>query len=313
MIWFLTTIQQGILFAATIFFIGCVTWRTLIAPDVAGTLEDGRFRLGRTQALVVRWARSSCAALILAWNMRLLVQVIAFRDPFAPIWDDISLLLFQTVWGKIWMLQGVVIALIASTLTWGLPTGNESGKPPPTQVTPAWVLLSGLTIALTSTLAMSGHAMGADSWRWIAVSADVLHTLSAGIWMGSLAVIIGASHQGPKRTASDTQAFGAQIQRFSTLALRAGLAVVLMGVVLTWTHLSSPSDLWMTGYGRVLSSKVIVVTLIFGLGFWNWRKGVPISESESGMRMIQRRGSWELILAAGVIFLTAILVHSVKP
>ena len=243
--------------------------------------------------------------------MRGVVQVVAFRDPFAPLWDDVSLLLFQTVWGTVWIGQGIVVVVLLATLWFGVrdTTGHDDST---FRISPVWWGLVLLVVSLCATLAFSGHAMGADSWRTAALTADGLHTLSAGIWIGTLAVVLlgarstTATDQGPAM-------FGAQIQRFSPLAMVGVGTLITMGAALSWTHLTTFSDLWATGYGRILSAKIGLVLLILGLGFWNWRKSVPVSDSAEGVESIRRRGAWEVGFAAGVIILTSILVHSTKP
>ena len=264
-------------------------------------------------SLAVRWARISSWALMAAWLMRMSLQIIAFRDPFVPLRDDISLLLFQTAWGTTWIIQGVVVIGIAGVLRWGVPRESGDGLSRPMKITPVISTLPVLVLSLILTLSMSGHAMGAGSWRWAAVMADAIHTLSAGVWIGSLVVILGVSREGLNGSARATSAFLAQIQIFSPIALVSGGAVVSMGIALSWTHLTMISDLWTTRYGLILSAKVIFVILILGLGFLNWRTGTAGSGPKAVMRTIRQRGSWEVSLAAGVILLTAILVHSTKP
>jgi hypothetical protein len=52
---------------------------------------------------------------------------------------------------------------------------------------------------------------------------------------------------------------------------------------------------------------------VVAAGFVNWRWGVPVVETEAGARATKRRAAWEVALAAGVLLLTAVLVHSPKP
>ena len=104
-----------------------------------------------------------------------------------------------------------------------------------------------------------------------------------------------------------------QVRRFSPLALVAGSTLVVMGVFLSWTHLTSVSDLWATEYGRVLALKVGVAGAVFGLGFLNWRRGLPVLDTAEGVRAVERRAATEIGLATAVILLTAVLVHAPKP
>ncbi len=313
MIWLLTTVQQGLLFLATVLFVGCVSWRVMVAPGAHAILEHVDAGLGSTERSVVRWARTSVLVLALAWVLRMIVQVMAFRDPFAPLWDDVSLLLFQTVWGDVWMAQGLVVfALLGAFWIPGVRHLEQADSPGGLRVTPAWWAITIVAVALATTLSMSGHAMGAESWRTVAVAADVLHTLAAGGWIGTLAVILLSVHPADTN-ASSPIVFGAQIERFSPIALASAGTLVVMGAGLSWTHLTAVSDLWTTGYGRILGAKVMTVLLIIGLGFKNWQEGVPLSNTPEGVQAIRRRGAWEVGFAAVVILLTAILVHSTKP
>jgi len=311
LIWLLTTMQQGLLFSATIFIVGCVAWRVVVAPGAAAALSAEASFLAPVAHSVVRWSRASAVFVALAWAMRGVLQVIAFRDPFAPLWDDVSLLLFQTVWGTVWMGQGLVVVVLLVTLWLGVRDTTEQDDFT-FRVSPVWWGLVLLVLSLCATLAFSGHAMGADSWRNAALTADGLHTFSAGIWIGTLSVIL-LDARSTSATDRAPAIFGAQIQRFSPLAMVGVGTLLTMGGALSWTHLTTVSDLWATGYGRILSAKIGLVLLILGLGFWNWRQGVPVSDSAEGGESIRRRGAWEVGFAAGVIILTSILVHSTKP
>ncbi|MGB1778987.1 MAG: hypothetical protein ACPHQP_05495 [Longimicrobiales bacterium] len=84
MIWLLTTAQQGLLFFATLFFVGCVSWRVVVAPGASAHMVEVGAELGAVARAVIRWARMAALALIAAWVLRMVVQVAAFRDPFAP-------------------------------------------------------------------------------------------------------------------------------------------------------------------------------------------------------------------------------------
>jgi len=248
----------------------------------------------------------------------MVVQVIGFRDPFAPLWDDVSLLLFQVFWGTVWMAQGVVLVLLAAAL-WlarrrGATIAGEPSEGLPSEglasLGAGWAAAAVLMVALAATLALSGHAMGADSGRALAVTADGIHTLAAGSWIGSLTVILTVGRAGG---AGGPAVFAAQIRSFSPMALVSGAALVSMGVVLAWTHLHAVSDLWTLPYGRILSAKVALVLVIFGLGAWNWRRGLADCDTEDGADAVRRRATWEVSLAVGVILVTAVLVHSPKP
>lgn len=305
----LTTFQQWLLFSSTALVVGCVAWRLIVVPGVPRSAGDHHAaHLSRQETAVASLGLMAAVALLVAWALRLVVQVMGFRDPFVPLWDDVSFLLFEVFFGTVWMLQGVVIALLSGSLWMARRRARSEGGTVVRPVGVAWVVATFLVLALATTLALSGHAYGAD-YRALAVTADALHTLAAGSWIGTLAVILKAS----RGASTDPPAFAAQIRAFSPLALVSGATLVLMGGALSWTHLTAVSDLWTLTYGRILSAKVALALVIFGLGAWNWKRGLPDLDSAEGAAAVRRRGGWEVMLAIGVILLTAVLVHSAKP
>ena len=301
----LTTFQQWALFCGVVIVVGCVTWVAVVAPRVGGQVAldegDGLRRIERRVASIGAFA---VIGMLAAWPLRLVVQVMGFRDPFVPLWEDVSFLLFETFWGTVWMAQGAVLPLLGAAF-W-LARGSASVTPKRSWT---WGVAGGLVLALTATLALSSHAMGVDSRRTLIVTADAVHALAAGGWIGALGIILTAGRQDER----DRGLFAAQLRSFSRVAIFSVAALTGMGVVLAWTHLQTLSDLWTTGYGRVLSAKVGVVVLVLLVGLWNWRTGLPGLDTSEGTAKVQRRAALEVSLAAGVLILTAVLVHQAKP
>lgn len=294
----LTTLQQLLLFSATILVTGCVAWRLVVAPGAAADVgADGSGAARAAEGRVRTVALLAAIAVVVGWLMRGGVQLMAFRDPFVPIREDIDLLLFQTFWGTVWMAQGAVVVALALAMA---AAGSFAA---------AWKGSALLVLALAATLTASGHAMGVDSGRAIALAADGLHVLTAGTWIGTLAVVLIAG----RPTGTGPAFFAAQLLRFSPLALVSGTTLVAMGVVLSWTHLTAISDLWATGYGRTLAAKAGLAFVVLGLGALNWRRGLPVLDTDEGAAAVRRRAAGEVGLAFGVIVLTAVLVHSTKP
>jgi putative copper export protein len=301
----LTTFQQWALFCGVVIVVGCVAWVAGIAPRISDQVAQGQAdSLRRIRRRVASVGVFAVVALVAAWALRMVVQVMGFRDPFVPLWEDVSFLLFETFWGTVWMAQGVVLPLL------GLAFWLARGPSPETPARPwAWWVTGALTLALVATLSLSSHAMGVESRRSLIVLADAVHTLAAGTWIGSLGVILTVG----RRADGDHGLFAAQLRSFSFLAQLSVAALVAMGVVLAWTHLQTLSDLWTTGYGRVLAAKVALVGLVLLVGLWNWRRGLTGLDTSSGAAKIQRHATFEVSLAVGVLVLTALLVHQAKP
>jgi putative copper export protein len=302
-------LQQWLFLSAASLAIGCVAWRLFVVPRAAASATDGtRETLGRIGGRVALLGFSAALVLILAWVLRMTAQVVAFRDPFVPLREDVSFLLFETFWGTVWMAQGAVLVLFAVGFGLARSRGASDPRVPP----PVWWFLSVLVLALVTTLALSSHAMSVERGRPLIVAADALHALTAGTWIGSLAVILAVG-RGPSEGGADLSAFAAQIRSFSPLALASGTTLVTVGVLLSWTHVQSMANLWGTTYGRLLTAKVALAGAVFATGFWNWRRGVPYCDHPEGATMVRGRAAGEVFFAVGVLLLTAVLVNSPKP
>jgi putative copper export protein len=306
----LAPLQQWLFLSAASLAVGCVAWRLIIAPRASAAAPAACApALGLIAARVARLGLLAALALVLAWALRMVAQVAAFRDPFVPLWEDVSFLLFETFWGTVWMVQGVLLVLLAIAFWRARAAGPTSD---PRVATPVWWIAGGLALAIVATLALSSHAMSVERGRPWFVAADALHGLTAGTWIGSLAVILAVGRVGTEG-GTDVGAFAAQIRSFSPLALASGIALVTMGSLLSWTHVQSWANLFGTPYGRILAVKVGLAGAVFAAGFWNWRRGLPDCDHPPGAAALRARAAGEVFLAVGVLLLTAILVNSPKP
>jgi putative copper export protein len=316
----LAALQQWVLFTGSVVAVGCVAWRLVVAPRAARETGGGdAAALGSIERRVARIGVLTSLVLVGAWMLRLVVQVMGFRDPFVPLWEDVSFLLFDTFWGTVWMAQGVVLVLLAAAF-WLARARASSDEDPTTAaaraslppLAPSWLGATVLVLALVTTLSLSGHAMGVESGRPFIVTADALHALTAGTWIGSLVIILTAG-RATRGNRGRLSAYAAQLRSFSPMAVVSVAVLLTMGVVLAWTHLTALSDLWSMTYGRLLAAKTALAGAVLAVGFWNWRRGLPGVDTEPGAGVVQHRAAVEVSLALGVLLLTAILVHSTKP
>lgn len=151
-------------------------------------------------------------------------------------------------------------------------------------------------------------------WRDLA---NPLHVLSAGLWIGTLFVMLVAGisvvlhnevargHRGG--IVSD------MVYSFSPLALTAAAVLVLFGVIIAWEHLHVLSNLWSTPYGIALMVKLFFVAIVFGLGAWNWQRQKPTLGSEEAALALRRSATSEVAVAALVLVATAVLLSIPAP
>lgn len=332
-------LQRWLLFSGTLLLVGAVAWRGFIAPQARFRLSRGALsfsselpEITQMERRVAGVALGGCLALLLAWGGRLWVQLMEFRDPFAPLSEDLTYLVLETFWGSVWIAQGgVLLALFVGFLVLGRRAGRTS--PPSPGLTPEgvprrgprrlelplrWAVVGAGVGLLLLTLSLSSHAMSVPGSRMLAVVVDLLHTAAAGVWMGGLTFILLVSRDTAGSKAH--RLLATQLPAFSPVALVSVGTVLCMGVLLSSFHVPEIPALWESQYGRTLGAKVGVALAVMALGFWNWRRGLPeiLASDESGYESaaalrVWRAAALEVTLAVAVVLVTAILVATPVP
>lgn len=114
--------------------------------------------------------------------------------------------------------------------------------------------------------ALDGHS-ASGSPRVLVWSADLAHTVGAGVWFGGLVFLAGLLLARRRAGRPANAAYSAV--RFSTLA-GAGLTVAgVAGVALAIVVLPEPSALWESTWGFLLLAKIALVTLVTTVGAYN--------------------------------------------
>ena len=170
----------------------------------------------------------------------------------------------------------------------------------------AWPLAGVAAIALALRNVLAGRLAG---------MVNPLHVLGASLWLGTLFVLVtcGIARMLALGTSERERLVAEMVQRFSMLALASAGLLGITGVVTALTHLEPLSALWTTPYGYALIVKLCIVAVVALLGAWNWRRVGPSLGREGGARQIRRTASTELVFAALVLFVTAILVSLPSP
>ncbi len=124
-----------------------------------------------------------------------------------------------------------------------------------TPTTAAWALLPvGWALAAQ---ALAGHAAGSTDHN-LAISAMFLHLVGSALWLGVLVTLAYA-----RSTLGD--ATKDAVRRASRIAGWAAVMILASGIGNAWLRLSGVSDLWTTGYGRLLSVKIGLFGLVVAL------------------------------------------------
>jgi copper transport protein len=212
-------------------------------------------------------------------------------------------LLMQSTWGMSYLAQvaGAFLAIF------GLLLWRRSAAAGLAVNVGAALLLSGAT-------AMGGHA-ASEQASISTVFADGIHILSAGVWLGTLLVLLLVVLPEFAREPDEERPrlLRTLLTSFSTVALVAGGLVVATGLIGALAQLNAISDLWNTPYGKVLDVKLLFVLIVFIAGGLNWRKFRGATFSTGSEVQLRRRATIEIAGAALVIALTSFLVAVPPP
>ena len=147
--------------------------------------------------------------------------------------------------------------------------------------------------------------------------ANPIHVLSAGLWIGTLFVMLVAGISVVMRNEVARDQRGAivsdMVYSFSPLALTASAVLIVFGVIIAWEHLHVLSNLWSSAYGIALIVKLCFVAVVFTLGAWNWRRQKPTLGTEPAALALRRSATSEVAVAALVLAATAVLLSIPAP
>ncbi|WP_235892796.1 CopD family protein [Mycolicibacterium hodleri] len=130
--------------------------------------------------------------------------------------------------------------------------------------------------------------------------AVAVHALAAALWCGSLAALaLTVTHRGQ---------WARVLPRFSQTSLVSVVVLLVFGLAAATVTLNSPTDLYGTGYGRVLAAKVLVTSVLLGLAARNRSVWLPAARSHRATSHVSRtRSHVELAIMAIALTLAAAL------
>jgi len=166
-----------------------------------------------------------------------------------------------------------------------------SPKTPPTAVAAAGITAVGL-VART----IGGH-MSASLPGGIAIA---IHVLAAAMWCGTLAALmLTVDHRGR---------WARVLPRFSELSLWCVIALLTGGVIGALVAMDSATQLFATGYGRVLLIKIVLTVVLMALAWRNRARWLPAAKSHRVTAYVSRsRSLTELAIMAVALTMAAAL------
>lgn len=179
---------------------------------------------------------------------------------------------------------------------------------------PAWLAASLAAVAVAASVPLTGHAVAQARWYRLPLALQAAHVLGAGVWIGGLFVltVVAVARRGPAPPGGPL-ALPALVRAFSPLALGGAGLLAMTGAVTAFLYLGALPDLWMTTYGLTLLLKVALFGGVVLMGFVNWQRVRPRLTRAGGADVLRQTAVVELVLAAVVLAVTALLVGLPQP
>jgi putative copper resistance protein D len=166
------------------------------------------------------------------------------------------------------------------------------------QYPPQPMIVAGAAAIGIAARAVSGHLSGSTVGA-LAVSA---HALAAAAWCGGLAaLLVTVRHRGR---------WARVLPRFSLLSLICVVVLLASGAVGAVMVVGSPSQLYATGYGRVLLAKVVLAIVLVVLAWRNRSGWLPAARSHraSAHASLTRSASEVAVMVVALTFAAALVV-----
>jgi copper transport protein len=224
--------------------------------------------------------------------------------------------------GRAWLVRLVLLAAVAVV---GPRLARRAGEGRTQALLPV-AIVGGL--ALLGTITVTGHAVSGDLVG-LAVVTDLVHLSAVSVWLGGLALLLGAVLW-PADGVGDSRAEAIAV-RFSDVAFGAVMVIVASGVVQAWRQLGSWDALVDTSYGRLLLVKVgfFILMVAAAAASRSWVRqrarahmaSLALSPGPGAVRaspsgraplsVLRRSVAAEIALAVAVLAVTAALVNAV--
>lgn len=172
-----------------------------------------------------------------------------------------------------------------------------------------------LALSTSLGLTLSGHAANRSGPISIVIVADFLHLVAAALWLGGVAWLALAVWPSARdsRNPVPGDLLGTCLGRFSTLATYLVGTLMIAGGWLAFSRLQSPRDL-LSGYGLLLSAKVLVALAALALGLFHRKVLLPAlrpahRHSHPGTRSLRL----EAVLLTVAMLAAAMLTNTAPP
>lgn len=275
-------------------------------------LSDASYALIIGVLLATRWTETIAEPVILARPLRVLVGTLilgqfvrpwflaagmsgssSFRTALAFVPD----ILTSTRQGKLWLTGSTLIFILAVVLF-----SHPKGIAP-------W-MVPALLLLLAAVKAASGHPAAIGGDFTLTETSQSLHILGTSVWAG-VVIVSGWIILPRLRRTTTPETIREYGMRLSALVTWALVALLASGIYTADRELNgSLRGLWASGWGRVLSAKVVFVLTALTLGAVNRYKGLKNPATDQSAALLMRVLRAEAVLMAVILGLSALLANT---
>jgi putative copper export protein/mono/diheme cytochrome c family protein/peroxiredoxin len=274
-----------------------------------GSLGFVIFCLPRERGLTVQHRRAlgfALAAGVIALFAGVLVfvaQIATLPQTGLPLEQNVSRLLFESRFGKVWMLREALLLaaclLLAATLL-----ARASGT------APAMITLALAGVALAAA-PFSGHSATAEP-LWPALGAHTTHLLAAGLWFGALPFMCALALQAARGDSLMRALAISSFARFSKLALPLMALIVASGIWLAIVHVQTYPALFGTAYGWTLLAKILLLSgVLASAAQLRWKLLPRLSADAALGKNLARWMLCECLIAVAVVLLATQIARTI--
>lgn len=271
------------------------------------------YSLRHGEVSVVTWARTTlivAATVLVLGSLAALVAQTAvmagsLSEAIKP--SSIGFVITGTDLGK-----AHIARALAGVLALGLSLTTKPGRT-------LWLLAGALGAVAAASFAWTGHGASTEgAGRWLHLGADIIHMLSASVWLGALAAFVFIL---ARRTEPDDPTIHQSLARFSGLGTVAVTLLVVSGMVNTAFLVGPPRPeaVGAAAYIALLVVKLLLFGLMAVLAADNRYRLVPALESaleKDGDRLsavLSLRKSVVIEASAGILLLVVVAVMGTLP
>lgn len=296
---------RSVHFASTVLLAGTVVFGAHVVGLVpSAAREDPQLATWRKQTAVIAWAGLATAVLSgAAWLVVLAADIGGRRLHDVVVDDIVWRVLTNTRFGVGWSVRFFLALSLALALRF---QGRRSDASPRWQV----ACVVALALSFLGSLAWSGHASGTPGIAGeLHISADVLHLIAAGVWVGGLlplALLFAAA----RRTTNVAVASIARdaTRQFSRLGVIAVGTLLVTGVINTCVLVGNVPALVGTDYGRLLLVKMCLFAAMVCVAAFNRQRLTPRLSSAPGGADAQRQLQRNSLIEASMGVLILVIV-----